>query len=134
MIAYYADSTNANFGEKVRRGTNNIFYKLNKNLNQNIIGVGCAAHIIHNTIQTAADLLPVDVENSVIKIYSYFYIYTVRVEMLKEFCETVEVEYQKILGYSKTRWLALLPAVERILKIYDPLKSYFLSQDKFLEF
>ena len=57
-------------------------------------------------------------------------IYTVRVEMLNEFCETAEVEYQKILGYSKTRWLALLPAVERILKLYDPLKSYFLSQDK----
>ena len=130
MIAYCADNTNANFGGKARRGTNNIFYKLNKNLNQNIIGVGCAAHIIHNAIQTAADLLPVDVENIVIKIYSYFYIYTVRVEMLKEFCETAEVEYQKILGYSKTRWLALLPAVERILKIYDPLKSYFLSQDK----
>ncbi|KAG8234289.1 hypothetical protein J437_LFUL015014 [Ladona fulva] len=63
LIAYSADNTNANFGGKARRGTNNIFYKLNENLNQNIIGVGCAAHIIHNAIQTGADLLPVDVEN-----------------------------------------------------------------------
>lgn len=60
--------------------------------------------------------------------YILISIYTL--EILKEFCETADVEYQKLLGYSKTRWLALLPAVERILKIYDPLKSYFLSQDK----
>lgn len=50
--------------------------KLNEHLNQKkIIGVGCAAHILHNTIQTASDLLPVDVENIIAKIYSYFYIY-----------------------------------------------------------
>lgn len=130
IIAYCGDNTNANFGGKERRGTNNVYNKLIKYLNKKIIGVGCAAHIIHNAIQTAADLLPIDVENIIVKIYSYFYIYTVRVESLKDFCEAAEVEYQKLLGYSKTRWLALLPAVERILKIFDPLRSYFLSQDK----
>ncbi|XP_055524117.1 uncharacterized protein LOC129717880 isoform X1 [Wyeomyia smithii] len=40
-----------------------------------------------------------------------------------------EVQYMKILGYSKTRWLALMPAIERILKMFSPLKSYFLSID-----
>lgn len=119
----------ANFCGKPRKGVNNIFTKLSEHLNQKIIGVGCAAHIVHNAIQTAADLLPVDLENIIVKIYSYFYIYTVRVECLKEFCENAEVEYHKIIGYSKTRWLALLPAVERILKMYEPLKSYFLSQN-----
>lgn len=99
-------------------------------MNRNIIGVGCAAHILHNTIQTASDLLPADVENITAKIYSYFYIYTVRVESLKDFCESAEIEYKRILGYSKTRWLALLSAVQNILKIYEPLKSYFLSQDR----
>jgi hypothetical protein len=38
------------------------------------------------------------------------------------FCETSETEYQKLLGYSKTRWLARLPAVERIFKMFEPLK------------
>lgn len=81
-----------------------LYTILRKDLNQSIIGVGCAAHIIHNDIQTDADLLPVDVENIVVKIYTYFLIYIVRVKMLKEFCETAEVEYQKILGYSKTHF------------------------------
>lgn len=130
IAAYCADNANTNFGGVQRKGTNNIFFKLNENLEQSILGVGCAAHIIHNSIHTAANLLPVDIESIIAKIYSYFYIYTVRVETLKEFCEDVEVRYQKILGYSKTRWLALLPAVERILKMFAPLKSYFLSIDK----
>jgi hypothetical protein len=71
-----------------------------------------------------------DVEHIVTKIYSYFYLYTVRVETLKNICEEAEMQYKRMLGYSKTRWLALSPAVERILQMYSPLKYYFLSQEK----
>lgn len=60
----------------------------------------------------------------------FFYIYTARVEELKDFCMFVEIEYKDILGYSETRWLSLMPSVERILKLFSALKSYFLSQDK----
>ena len=42
VLAYCADNANPNF-EGVRR-------------------LGCAAHIVHNAIQTASDLLPIDVE------------------------------------------------------------------------
>ena len=41
---------------------NNIFYKLNNSVKMDILGVGCAAHLIHNALQTSADMLPVDVE------------------------------------------------------------------------
>lgn len=34
------------------------------------------------------------------------------------------------MNNSKTRWLTLLPAVERILQLFLPLKSYFLSAEK----
>lgn len=130
LAGYCADNTNTNFGGRSRKGKNNVFSKLKEELSQNVIGVGCTAHIVHNTIKTAADLLPIDIENIVVKIYSHFYIYTVRVESLKEFCDEMNIEYKKLLGYSNTRWLALLPAVKRILKIFDALKSYFLSLDK----
>jgi hypothetical protein len=51
------------------------------------MGVGSAVHIVHSTVQTAADFLPIDMEVIVNKIYCYFHVYTVRVERLKEFCE-----------------------------------------------
>lgn len=130
VVGFCADNANTNFGGVQREGQCNVFRKLEEGLGRQLVGVGCAAHIAHNAIQTAADLLPVDVEHIVTKIYSYFYIYTVRVENLKDFCEEAEMQYKRMLGYSKTRWLALSPAVERILQMYLPLKSYFLSQDK----
>jgi hypothetical protein len=34
------------------------------------------------------------------------------------------------LGHSKTRWLSLLPAVQKIIGIFPALQSYFLSLKK----
>lgn len=125
VIGFCADNTNTNFGGK-RRGTdNNVFRKMQNFLNKPIVGVGCHAHIINNAIQTASDAFPVDIDAVVGKIYSHFYIYTVRTESLKEFCDGVDIQYRKLLCYSKTRWLSLFPALERILKLFEPIKSYF---------
>jgi hypothetical protein len=49
---------------------------------------------LHNALQTSADILPLDVEAIVNKIFQYFHIYTVWVEELKEFCDFVDVEYK----------------------------------------
>ncbi|KAF2900321.1 hypothetical protein ILUMI_05867 [Ignelater luminosus] len=130
LLAYCADNANTNFGGVSKKGNKNVFNKLKQNVPQKLIGIGCAAHIIHNTIQTAADLLPVDVDSVINKIYSHFYIFTVRVESLKTFCEEAKTDYHKLLSTSKTRWLSLMPAIERILQLYAPLKSYFLSLEK----
>lgn len=132
VVCFCADNTNSNFGGPNRNGTNNIFVKLQNNLGKKLVGVGCAAHILNNTIQTAADNIPLDIESVLIKIYSYLHIYTVRVESLKDYCNYVSdsTEYQKVLGFSKTRWLAFLPAIERLLSMFEPLKGYFWGEEK----
>ncbi|XP_047036755.1 protein FAM200B-like [Helicoverpa armigera] len=130
VVAFCGDNANVNFGGAARRGTNNVLTKLQSSLKKELIGIGCGAHVIHNAVKSAADGLPVDYESVIVKIYSFFYIYTIRVEALKEFCAETETEYQQMLGYSKTRWLALMPALERVLKMYQPLKNYFLSIEK----
>lgn len=76
------------------------------------MGVGSTEHIAHNTLQTAADFLPIDVEVIVNKIYCYFHIYTVREERLKEFCE---VQYRLLVNHSNAPRLSLTCAAERIL-------------------
>lgn len=130
LLALCADNTNCNFGGAARRGKNNVFKKLHSSTENVLIGVNCAAHILNNCIQTSTECLPIDIETIIVKIFSYFYIYTVRVEELKVICDTIEVEYKKLLGFSKTRWLTLKPSIERILKLFKPLKEYFLSQPK----
>lgn len=130
VVALTADNTNTNFGGLKRRGEVNVFTKLKTSLDKNIFGLGCNGHIANNAIDSAAGTLPVDIEGNLIQIYLYFKRFTVRTENLKLFCEEASVEYSKLLGFSKTRWLALRPAIERIYKLFEPLKSYFLSQEK----
>lgn len=129
IIGLAADNTNTNFGGMKRKGTNNLFTKLTNSCGKSLIGVGCVAHILNNCIQNATDVLPIDIEVIAVKIFKYFYIYTVRVDKLKSFCDFVNCEYKKILSFSKTRFLNMMPAIERILQMYEPLKFYFQSID-----
>jgi len=125
LIAFCGDNTNTNFGGLQRRGQCNVFHKIKEDLGRPIEGIGCPAHILHNTISSASGILSIDVEVIVLKIFNYFVIYTVRTEKLKEFCSIVDINYQTLLSHSRTRWLSLMPAVERILKLWTPLKIFF---------
>jgi hypothetical protein len=87
--------------EKNRKGVNNIYAKLNTSLGRTLIGNGCRAHIIHNAIKTAAYCLPVDFECIIVKIYSFFYIYIICVEALKEFFNTANTEYKNFCTIEK---------------------------------
>lgn len=127
IVGFCADNCPTNFGSRERGGYNNVYYRL-KELKPSLIGVGCAAHIVHSALKSACDALPIDVECVVVKFFSHFYIYTVRVEELKSICVDMDVQYSQLLGYAKTRFLAMGPAVGRILSLFDALKRYFLAQ------
>lgn len=129
IICVTADNTNTNFGGVNRKTEGNVYRKLQKALNRPIFGIGCGAHILHNAVQTACDSLPLDVEATVVKLYKYFYQYTVRVTQLKEFCEFADVEFKRLLSHGSTRFLSLMPALERILTQFLPLKLYFTSNE-----
>lgn len=126
-VSLTADNANVNFGGINRQAGRNVLNNLKNKLNKEIVGVGCPAHILHNCIQHGTDVLKIDIESLVMKLFNFFSVYTVRTEALKSVCEYIEINYQKLLYHSKTRWLSLFPAVERILKMYLPLKEYFLT-------
>ncbi|CAH0406173.1 unnamed protein product [Chilo suppressalis] len=128
-VAFIGDNANVNFGGINRNPGQNVFTRLKESLKkENLIGIGCPAHIMHNSLRHGVDLMKLDVESIILKIFNYFSVYTVRTEALKEFCDYVELNYQPLLRHSKTRWLSLFPCIERILKLYPALKEYFLSQ------
>jgi hypothetical protein len=73
VIDFCGDNCNTNFRGVARRGTNNVFAKLKtSNLKMKILDTGCAAHILHNALQSSADILPTDAEATVNKIFQYF--------------------------------------------------------------
>lgn len=130
LIAFSADNTATNFGGKDRGGQSNVYYML-KSLtnNQNIVGIGCVAHIFNNSVHRTIDSLPLCFESIVMQLHNHFATFTVRTEELKSICSELDVHFKQILYHSKTRWLSLFPAIERILQMYEPLKSYFLKHE-----
>uniref|UniRef100_A0A8C2HMQ0 Uncharacterized protein n=1 Tax=Cyprinus carpio TaxID=7962 RepID=A0A8C2HMQ0_CYPCA len=112
ISAYGADNASVNFGKH-----NSVYQKL-KEASPHIVKGNCKCHLIHNTLKNANRILSAagyDVESIVLKIYSEFSCSAKKVESLKEFCEFTSVQYKEILRHVPTRWLSLLPAIQRIL-------------------
>lgn len=78
-------------------------------------------------VKRAASQLSLDVEQLVIDLYYHFEKSSKRKEIFKGYQEFCNVETRKILKQSSTRWLSLMKCIDRILRQYDALKSYFLS-------
>ncbi|KAL0830150.1 hypothetical protein ABMA28_003607 [Loxostege sticticalis] len=105
-VAFIGDNANVNFGGVNRNPGQNVFTRLKESLEkEHLIGVGCPAHIMHNSLRNGIELMKLDIESIILKIFNYF-----------SFCNYVEINYQPLLRHSKTRWLSLFPCVERVLK------------------
>lgn len=91
------------FGECLCIDTNKVYSKFKESLNESMEGVGCPAHILHNVGHTEANVLSVDVEVIVVRLFSFFSIYTVQSEKTKDFCVFVGVQYASIFSRSNTR-------------------------------
>lgn len=113
ICGFAADNCNTNFGGVNRKGENNVFFRLKRELGRDIVGIGCASHIIHNSFDSAFEQLP-DIEARVVNIYNHFRLHTVRVNSLKDFCADADVEYTKLAKHSGTRFLSLYPAVQKV--------------------
>jgi len=121
VSGFSGDNCSANFGVH-----HSLFTNI-KGKNPNVIKSNCHAHILHNCVKKAMDYLDIDVENLILKMYSHFSISAKRRETLKEFHTFVEIEWKELIRHVGTRWLSLLPCVDRILHNYQALVSYFLS-------
>lgn len=80
IIAFGGDNCVTNFGGVNRNGENNVFFRLKQQLGREIVGVGCAYHIIHNAYDAACEQLPINIEALSVIIYKHFHIHTLRVE------------------------------------------------------
>ena len=94
--------------------------------------LGCPCHLAHNTASTAADCLSrttgFDVEEMAVDLYYWFDKSTKRKSTLEDYCVFCDVTYIAVIRHVSTRWLSLATAVERALKLYEGLRSYFLSE------
>ena len=94
--------------------------------------MGCACHLIHNIACHASESLQeattFDVEDLCVDIFYWFDKSTKRKGVLKEFRDFCDTNYREVVRYISVRWLSLDKAVNRILQLYESLKSYFRSE------
>ena len=120
-LAFSSDNASVMLGKH-----NSVFQRIAE-IKPDVYPVGCACHLAHLCAKKAAKELSMDVEQLVINLYYHFDKSSKRKELLKEYQEFCNVETRKILKHSSTRWLSLMKCVDRILRQYEALQSYFAS-------
>jgi hAT family C-terminal dimerisation region len=124
-VGFSVDNASVNMGKK-----NSIKSRVLEE-NENVYFMGCPCHMAHNAANKGSrafvGMTNFDVEELVIDSFYWFDKSTKRKNELNEFCEFCDFEYKQVLKHVSTRWLSLETAITRILKMYEPLKSYFLS-------
>ncbi|XP_040071626.1 uncharacterized protein LOC120844083 [Ixodes scapularis] len=121
-VAYSTDNASVN-----DRKHNSNFQKMQKD-QPHLLNANCNCHVMHNAAQHAVKSLKFDVETLVLKVFKEFSSSSKCVEELKTFFDFCDQEYSKVLGHISVRWLSLFTALDRLIKNWVPIKSYFLSQ------
>lgn len=129
IICFCGDNCPTNFGAVDRaHGKANVFARLRKELNKNLVGMGCMSHVLHNATQnTCLNVLPFDMQNLLVLMYKQFYNSTKQTEKLKTLCDELEIEFARLKGCPKTRFLAMKNSIKSVLKVIVALKEYFTS-------
>ena len=120
------DNTNSNVGAH-----NSIKQKAFLK-NPNIFVSGCPCHILHNSASKAgrefSKIAKFDIEDHSVDLYYWFERSSKRKSALLEYYEFCDQDYEEVIRYVSTRWLCLEKCVNRELKKYEGLRSYFSSE------
>ena len=127
-ISLGVDNTSVNIGKH-----HSLITKAREK-NSDIILMGCPCHMAHNTAQHAVKMFEgclkdFNIEELLVDIYYHFDYSSKRKNLLSEFCDFCDQKYHKILKFHSIRWLGLCTCIERTLKLYTSLSSYFRSQN-----
>ena len=126
VVAISMDNTSVNFGKH-----GGILTRIQKEYCPHIYGMGCPCHIIHNTAEQGYKAFlrssGFDLEEVAVDLCYWFDKSTKRKSELESYSQFCDIEYKQVLDYCSTRWLCSQVVTKRIIDMYEPLRSYFLS-------
>lgn len=125
-VGFGFDNTSVNVGRH-----NSVKTKVAEK-NKLVYFMGCPCHMAHNAARYACsafcEKLPMfDIEELLVDVYFWFEYSSKRKNAYADFCTFTDVEYRRVLKFISVRWLGMSSCLERILKQFAALKSYFLS-------
>lgn len=122
LVGFAADGANVMMGS-----TNSVKTRIESDC-PNIFTIKCISHSLHLCASSACTKLPDYLEKLIRNISAYFNSSPKRTNELKAYQELWELNPNKMLHPSATRWLSLVSCVNRVIKHYIPLKGYFKVQ------
>ena len=121
-VSFMSDTAN------VMKGVRSGVQKLIEDEIPTLYDVGCICHLANLTVQAGLMALPVNIDQLFIDIFYYFHHSSKRkLQFVNLWFSLFTTEPEVILKNFPTRWLSLLKCVDRYLRQYDGLKSFFLS-------
>ncbi|XP_017892308.1 uncharacterized protein LOC108632323 isoform X2 [Ceratina calcarata] len=93
-----------------------------------VVVLPCICHSIHLATCNACEKLPPHVEYLLLSLYRYFTTSPKKEESLKDIQEIMNMAKKKLLQSSTTNWLALSQCIDRVLKHWNVLYTYFAVQ------
>ena len=122
VVSFMSDTTN------VMKGARSGVQKLIKDAIPTLYDVGFICHLADLTVKAGLKALPVNIDQLFIDIFYYFHHSSKRKQQfIHLWCSLFSTELDVILKHCPTRSLSLLKCVDRYLRQYDGLKSFFLS-------
>ena len=109
------------------KGQKNGVIAILRTLQPKIIDIYCICHLVNLCVKTATKQLPLKVDEVLVDIYYYFRYSVKRIASLQEYADLYRIEYKSILKHCETRWLSLRKSIQRAIRMWDPLCSYFQS-------
>ena len=104
----------------------NINSKLKANYRRELVGTGpCQLHVVHYSFRKGVEGYGSDVENLCIDIYYFFKLSPPRRQDYADVQQKLNLDEFVFLRHVQSRWLSLIPAIERVRKQFSALKEYF---------
>jgi len=107
-------------------GCNNSFFSRLKSEIPNVVLLNCICHTSAIIASKACEKLPQSCENLIRGVATYVSGSAKRCAILGEFQDFFNIERNKILKLSNTRWLILHKCVTKLLDNWEVLRSYFM--------
>ena len=85
----------------------------------------CQLHVVHNSFRKGVEGYGSDVENLCIDMYYFFKLSPPRREDYADVQQKLNLDEFVFLWHVQSRWLSLIPAIERVRKQFPALKKYF---------
>ena len=125
-ISLRVDNTSVNIGKH-----HSLITKAREKNDEKIL-MGYPCHMAHNAAHHAAKAFEkfviFNAEELVVDLFFHFDYSSKRKKLLLEFCAFCDHDFYKILKFHSTRWLGLSTCIEKTLKMYPSLRSYFSSR------